>query len=224
MPMLRTLQDKVDPRHTAVVVVDVQNDFFADGGTFDRIGRDVGVVRAMIPPLERLLESARRVGTRVVFLRYEQNVSTESEVHLEQRSRGRADQAICSTGTWGADFYVVEPQAGEPVVIKNRYSGFISTNLDLVLKTLGVRTLVMTGIASNGCVEATARDGFMYDYYIVFAEDCTASYSPDLHRAACTNITDAYGIVTSSGELVGLWDKEAAAALAVADRQEREDA
>lgn len=203
--MLRTLEEKISPSHAALLVIDVQNDFFADGGVFHRIGRDVSVVRAMIPPLRRTIAAARQAGATVVFIRYEHNDATESEVHLEQRSRGRADQAICRQGTWGAEQYELLPERGDPVVVKHRYSGFIGTDLDLVLRTLGTRTIVMTGIASNGCVEATARDGFMHDYYVVFADDCTASYSAELHQATLTNITDAYGVVATSDEICAIW-------------------
>lgn len=206
--MLCTLDEKLAPQHTALLVIDVQNDFFADGGVFDRIGRDVSVVRAMIPPLERTIAAARRAGATVVFVRYEHNAATESEVHLEQRRRGRADQPICRQGTWGAEQYQLRPEPGDPVVIKHRYSGFIGTDLDLVLRTLGVRTIVMAGVASNGCVEATARDGFMHDYYVVFADDCTASYSAELHRATLANITDAYGVVSTSDEICAIWSQQ----------------
>jgi ureidoacrylate peracid hydrolase len=205
MTMLRSLAEKVDPGHAALLIVDVQNDFLADGGTFDRIGRDVAVVRRMMPPLHALLEGARRAGVPVIFVRYGQTEATESEVFLEQRSRGRADQPICREGTWGAEFYEFVPQPSEPVVTKHRYSGFIGTDLDIILRSKGVRSLVLTGIASNGCVEATARDGFMHDYYIVFVDDCTASYSGELHRATLTNITDAYGVVVTSNDLLSAW-------------------
>jgi len=211
MRMLQTLQEKVAAGHTAVLVIDVQNDFFASGGTFDRIGRDVSVVRRMMPPLHALLEEARGAGVQVIFVRYGLTEATESDVFLEQRSRGRANLPICREGSWGAEFYEVVPQPGEPVVVKHRYSGFIGTDLNVILRATGVRTLVLTGIASNGCVEATARDGFMHDYYIVFVDDCTASYSDQLHQATLANIEDAYGIVVTSDQLLSQWAAQPAA-------------
>lgn len=225
MVMLRTLEEKVDPRHAAVLVVDVQNDFFADGGTFDRIGRDVKIIRKMIAPLHSLLDSARAAGTKVIFVRYGHTGATESEVHLEQRGRGRADQPICQDGTWGADLYEVAALPGETVVVKHRYSGFIGTDLDLVLRSTGVRTLLMTGVASNGCVEATARDGFMHDYYIVFVDDCTASYDDELHRATLQNIADAYGVVVTSSQVTEIWESDVSTtpALSTVGRSESRD-
>ena len=203
--MLRTLEEKIHPDNAALVVIDVQNDFCADGGAFDKIGRPVDVVRAMVPTLQRLIDGARGAGVPVVFVRYGHTEATESEVHLEQRARGRADMVICRRGTWGAEFYGVAPEDGESVVEKHRYSGFINTDLDLILRSTGRKSLLMTGIATNGCVEATARDGFMHDYYIVLVDDCCSCFSPELHQATLQNIRDAYGVVTTAEELLSIW-------------------
>ena len=203
--MLRTLEEKIHPDNAALLVVDVQNDFCADGGTFDRIGRPVETVRAMVPTLQRLIHGARSAGVPVIFVRYGHTAATESEVHLEQRARGRADMVICRQGSWGADFYGVAPEPGESVVEKHRYSGFINTDLDLILRSTGRKSLLMTGIATNGCVEATARDGFMHDYYIVLVDDCCSCFSPELHQATLQNIRDAYGIVAKADDLTSIW-------------------
>ena len=204
--MLRTLEDKVAPRHAALLVVDVQNDFCSDTGAFGRLGRDLSRAQQMVPRLEELIASARHAAVPVIFLRYAQTAATESEVHLEQRARGRADIPYCREGTEGVDFYRVRPEGGDIVVTKNRYSGFVNTNLDVILRSRGIRTLVLTGVATNGCVEATARDGFMFDYYIVFTEDCAATFSDELHRATLVNVGDSYGIVVTSAQLRQVWD------------------
>ncbi len=207
MTMLRTLEEKAEPGVAALVVVDVQNDFCDDEGAFARIGRDVSVLQSMVPRLQRLIDSARQAGVLVIFAQYCHNERTESEVHLEQRGRGRSGEPICTEGTRGADFYLLSPKPDEPIVKKHRYSAFIGTDLDVILRSCGVRSLIMTGIATNGCVEATARDGFMHDYYIVLVDDCCACYSSELHAATLSNIRDAYGIVTTSDELASVWDR-----------------
>jgi ureidoacrylate peracid hydrolase len=91
------------------------------------------------------------------------------------------------------------------VVKKHRYSGFVDTDLDVILRSSGIRSLIMTGIATSGCVEATARDGFMKDYYIVLIDDCCGSYSKDLHDGTLQNIRDAYGAVASGEDVVAVW-------------------
>jgi ureidoacrylate peracid hydrolase len=208
--MLRTLEEKADPAHAALVVVDVQNDFCDDAGAFGRIGRDLAPVRAMVPRLARLVDQAREAGVPVVFLQYVQNDGTLSEVQLEQRERGRSGVDYCREGSWGADFYQVVPKPGEAVVPKHRYSGFVGTDLDLILRSTGRRSLILTGIATNGCVEATAKHGFMKDYYIVMVDDCCSCYSRELHEATLTSARDAYGVVTTAAELGSIWTAGAA--------------
>jgi ureidoacrylate peracid hydrolase len=203
--MLRTLEEKVDPDNAALVVVDVQNDFCHDEGAFAQMGRDVTPIRSMVPRLQRLVDAARDAGVPVIFLAYTQNESTESEVLVEQRSRGRAGLPYCREGTFGVELYELQAKPGEPVIPKRRYSGFIGTELDVILRSRDRRTLVMTGIATNGCVEATARDGFMHDYYVVMVDDCCACYSAELHQATLTNCRDAWGVVSTSDELISIW-------------------
>jgi len=211
MTMLRSLPEKVNPEHTALLIVDVQRDFCAPDGAFSALGRDLDRIQRILPTLEGLVESARRSQVAVVFLRYMQSALTESDVHLEQRARGRADLRYCQEGTPGAEFYHVLPEPGDAVVNKHRYSGFIDTDLRVILRSRGIRTIVMTGVATNGCVEATARDGFMHDFYVVFVEDCSATYSEEMHQATLANIRDAYGVVVVAEELTGIWNGREAA-------------
>jgi ureidoacrylate peracid hydrolase len=210
--MLRSLPEKVNPAHTALLIVDVQRDFCAPDGAFSVLGRDLNRVQRILPRLKLLVEAARRSQVRVVFLRYVQSELTESDVHLEQRARGRADLRYCQEGTPGAEFYYVLPEAGDAVVNKHRYSGFINTDLGIILRSRGIRTIVMTGVATNGCVEATARDGFMHDFYVVFVDDCSATYSEEMHQATLANVRDAYGVVVVAEELTGIWNGGDAAA------------
>jgi len=205
MAILRTVAEKVEASHTAMLIVDVQRDFCAPEGAFAQLGRDLTRIDSMLPRLQGLVASARQADVMLIFLRYTQTPLTESEVHLEQRSRGRADIPYCREGSPGAEFYSVLPEQGDAVVTKHRYSGFIHTDLDVILRSRGIRTLVMTGVATNGCVEATARDGFMHDYYIVFVDDCAATYIEELHQATLTNIRDASGVVVTGEELSSLW-------------------
>jgi len=203
--MFRSLKEKVLPAHSAVLVVDVQNDYLADGGAFDRLSLDVRGAREIVEPLQSVIHRAEEVGTKTIYICYEQSPSTESDVYLEQRARSRGDEPICQKDSWGAGLFLLEPKEHDILITKHRYSGFVGTDLDLVLRSAGIRTLIMTGVASSGCVEATAHDGFMRDYYIVFLGDCTASYNLARHNATLSNIEDAYGVVVDSGTLIDAW-------------------
>jgi nicotinamidase-related amidase len=104
-----------------------------------------------------------------------------SEVWLEQAMRRRRGAylsiPVCEPNAWNGDFFQIVPRADEVVVTKHRYGAFESGDLDLVLRSRGIRTVVMTGVATNVCVETTARQAFLRDYYVVLTSDCTATYS-----------------------------------------------
>lgn len=203
--MLSSLKDKVAPGNAVLIVVDLQNDFLAEGGVFDKIGKDVAALGHIVPRIAELASAARRTGVPVVFVRYSQSPWTESEVQLEQRRRGRANERVCGEGTWGAEFYQLQPSETDVVVTKHRYSAFLGTDLAVLLRSLRVKTLVLTGVATNGCVEATAREGFMNDYYVVVVDDACATFSAPAHLASLDNIRDAYGVVCRAAEVSTIW-------------------
>jgi ureidoacrylate peracid hydrolase len=210
--MLSTLAEKVDPRHAALLLVDVQNDFCAEGGAMHREGRDLTLVQRMIPRLERLLEAARSADVACVWIRNVYNTGPNhylSEVWLEQAKRRRkgayVEYPVCEPGAWNGDFYRVKPQPDEVIVTKHRYGAFESTDLDLILRSRGIRTVIMTGVATNVCVETTARQAFLRDYYVVFTSDCSATFSPAQHDAALFNIDQFFGQVVSSHEIIACW-------------------
>jgi ureidoacrylate peracid hydrolase len=204
--MLTTLREKVDPKNAAVVIVDVQNDFCHSDGASARNGRDVSMAQAMAPNLKRLVDAAREAGSPVVFVRMAQTEHTMSEVSQEHKLRRGTEVPVCVEGTWGVEFYEVEPEPGEAIVTKHRYSAFIGTDLDLVLRSKGVKSLIITGVATNVCVESTARDAFMMDYYVVFVGDCSAcSAGIEVHQATLDNIERTFGIVASADEVIACW-------------------
>lgn len=205
--MLSTLVEKVEPKHTALIIVDVQNDFCHPDGAVAKSGQAVSDAQAMVPRLMELIEAARSGGTLVVFVQVTHNELNSSEVWREKQLRSE-HIPNCVEGTWGAEFYMIVPIPREPIVTKHRYSAFAGTNLDLILRSNGIKTLVMTGVSTNVCVESTARDGFMHDYYIVFVSDCTAAYGIDRHLSTLANIESNFGIVVSDEELMSVWSKE----------------
>lgn len=207
--MFTTLAQKINPGHAAVLVVDMQNDFCHENGVIARQGRNMALKKAMVPRLINFLSQSKKYHVPVIFIRQVNSKATLSETAREQRRRTqpRYGKLICREGSWGARFHAVAPEQGEIVVTKHRYSAFIDTDLDLILRSMGIRTLIMTGVATNACVESTARDGFMKDYYIVFLSDCTATSTQEGHEATLRNINAYFGVVASSDKLVGIWQK-----------------
>ena len=197
------LERLVDPAKAVIVVVDVQNDFCRPDGALGRAGAFTADAMAMIPTLERLLDAARAGGTRVVWLQTIHEDATDSDPWRGRRLNASAD--ICRKGTSGIDFTGVAPLADEPVVVKHRYSGFVNTRLDSVLRTLHAQTLIMTGVSTNVCVESTARHGFMLDYNIVFVDDCCAAYSREEHEGALYNMRTHFGTVAPADAVIDAW-------------------
>jgi ureidoacrylate peracid hydrolase len=139
--MLRTLADKVRPEHCAILIVDVQNDFCAEGGAMHREGRDLSQVKAMVPRLASLIEAARAAKVHCIWIRNVYNTGPNwylSEVWLEHAQRRRQGAYIsipvCEPDAWNGDFYEIKPLPEEPVVTKHRYGAFESSDLDLVLR------------------------------------------------------------------------------------------
>jgi ureidoacrylate peracid hydrolase len=208
---MRPLRDLIEPSKTAIVVVDVQNDFCHPDGNSAKNGADVSSALAILPALQRFLDAGREFGAKIVFVQKIHEDCTDSEPWLA-RGDGKPGTS-CRKGTWGADFIGVAPAANEPVVFSHRYSAFVNSRLDTVLRTYKVENLIMTGVASNVCVESTARHGYMLDYNIVFLSDCSASYSKDAHEMALHNIGSYFGVVAESTDVVDAWTAAHAVAL-----------
>ena len=209
--VLSTLEEKVDPSRACVLVIDVQNEFCARSGAFQRTGHDVDLIEAMVPSLLELIDRARAVGCPVIFVR-----AIYDEHFLAPNWRDpdilcNLSVPRCRSGTWGAEFYQVRPRDGEIVVTKHRYSAFIETELDTILRARDVETLILTGVATNVCVESTARDGFMKDYYIVVVDDCTGTSSRSAHEATLENIRHYFGRVASSADIIKAWESRTSA-------------
>jgi ureidoacrylate peracid hydrolase len=202
---LRTLNDLVDPAKAALIVVDVQNDFCHPDGVLGKAGAPTGAAMEMIPRLQRLLDAARQSGTKVIFVQTIHESVTDSEA-WRARSGGRVHE-ICRKDTWGSAFTGIAPGVDEPVVIKHRYSAFINTRLDSILRTFKTKTLIMTGVSTNVCVESTARQGLMLDYDVVFLGDCTAAYSQAEHDGALRNIAMHFGTVATSEDVMRAWGR-----------------
>lgn len=175
---------------TAVIVVDMQNDFGSEGGLFARAGIDIAPIRAAVAPTARVLGQARRAGASVIYLKMEfrpdlSDLGNKESVNaIRHRQFGVGESTVAPDGsagrflvrgTWNTAIVdELQPEAGDIVVSKQRFSGFYGTDLDTILKTLGIKNLVFTGCTTSVCVESTLRDAFFRDYRCVLLDDCTA--------------------------------------------------
>jgi ureidoacrylate peracid hydrolase len=217
--VLRSWQEQVDATHTAVVLVDLQNDFVHPDGWVARqqvpgfLG-DTGI-DAVLERSAALLEAARAADVPVAFVRMigDDKYLSPPMRALYARNHGHQRPTCVSEGTWGADLYgELQPNGRETEYLldKHRYSAFIGTRLDQVLRGNGVKTIVVSGVATSGCVESTVRDGFMLDYYVVLAGDACGDYEPQRHRASLSKIGLSFGSVVDVDEITSVWRRQPA--------------
>lgn len=210
---LTTLAEKVRASHSALIVIDMQNDFCASDGFVAHGGRDVSHAQKMAERLPALIEHARSAGVLVVFVRCSYSSDDNrylSDVWLEQAARrqggGYTLTPVCQDGASGSEYFGgIRPAMGDIVVTKHRYSAFHGTDLDMILRAHGVRTVVLTGVSTHVCVETAARDAFVRDYYTVVVGDGTAAYSQQEHETALKLIDRFFGEVVSIADLRPLW-------------------
>ena len=179
-----------DPGSTAVIVVDMQNDFASAGGMFERLGVPLPVVRSTIEPIQRVLAAARDAGMPVVYLamQFAADLSDMGGPQAPNRVRhllagvGQAASAPDGSGsrylisdTWNtAIIDELAPQDGDIVLPKHRFSGFFETELHALLTARGIESIVFTGCTTSVCVESTLRDAYFRDYRCLLLTDCCA--------------------------------------------------
>jgi ureidoacrylate peracid hydrolase len=207
---LTTVPEKVAPQRVALVVIDMSNDLVdPNGKTAVRSGRPVEHAQAILPALVRLVEAARGADVPVFFVAHTTlpDGASDSGPWLDARSRATFSVLdLCVDGTWGQEIVAdLAPLPGERIVKKYRYSAFVGTNLDVLLRAHGCESVVCTGVSTNVCVEATARDAFAHDYYVVIPSDAVASWDPNLHEATLASAGQRYAAVSTVDEIVAVW-------------------
>ena len=190
------------PSDCALVVVDVQNDYCHPDGALGAAGFDLSTIDPMVEVIERLVGAARRHDVPVVFLHMVHSEVTDTPAW---RRKSKHAMSICRRGSWGAGPYRIAPEAGDVVVEKHRYSGFVGTRLETALTALGRTTLVMAGTATNVCVESTARHACMLDYDVLVVSDAVAATDASAHRASLENLGRFFGHVVSSDRVKAVW-------------------
>jgi nicotinamidase-related amidase len=202
-----SLPEILHPSHTSLIMVDMQNDFVSGEGSLACAGNSVAAVQKMLPTLRYLLGHARELNILVVHLQYSTlpGYLTDSDSWLYYNLHDIATPDMCVRGSWGEEFVEgLEPMPDELVVTKHRSSGFVNTALDQVLRSNRIRTVVVAGVQTPGCVEATFRDAAYHDYYNVLAEDCVAAYRQEEHEASLL-VQRARHTVLRADEIVAIW-------------------
>jgi len=179
----------MDPKQTALVLIEYQNDFTTPGGTLHDAVKGVMESTNMLANTVATVKKARELGVKIVLVPisftddYRELTSTPYGI-----LKGVVDSRSFRQGSWGAEIVdVLTPQAGDIVVEGKRgLCGFASTNLDFILRSLGVRSVALGGFLTNCCVESTMRTAYEKGYDVVTLTDCTATLSEEEQTMATT--------------------------------------
>jgi len=168
--------NQIDPARTAMIVVDMQNDFVAAGAPIE-----APAARAIVPRLVEALNMCRGLGIRVIFTAHVHRRDGCDMGLFDDLHPPIANRDALVDGTRGADIYPdLAPAAGEHVIKKHRYSAFFGTDLDIILREWGIDTVIICGTTTENCCQATALDAMFRNYRVVFLADATATYDyPD---------------------------------------------
>lgn len=209
-----TLDELIDPRHTAVIVVDMQNDFCKRGYAWDNYHIPISAFPALIPRLAALINGARGAGVPVIYIQMTvlPGRVIESAPQLRFLRRLHIDLAgddspllYTVEGTPGQEIVdELAPQDGDVMVKKYRSSSFWGTNLDMLLRSNKIETVIVTGCTTEGCVESTARDALFNDYYVVVPEDCVASDDQTQHDASLILMRHRFDM-SNLNEILATW-------------------
>lgn len=205
---VRTLPERINPATTALVIVDMQNDFAVPAGACEQSGDDVSSIVQMTERLKGLLAAAREQQVLTIHVRMNNDRPYVAANLAETFVRRGLGYGPCRSDTEGEKFVDgMQPELSERefLVTKHRFSGFWGTEIDLLLRSNSIKTLVLTGIATEVCVESTARDAFFRDYSVVIAGDCTSSFSQQRQEASHTLFDRSFGVVETAATIADVW-------------------
>jgi ureidoacrylate peracid hydrolase len=207
---------RIDVLKTAVIVVDMQNAFVKKGGYFDLVGYDLSGTQGIIAPCREIITAARQRGARIIYFQmgcspdFSDRGPADSPYNLKAKGlrlihqRPEVKDKFYLYGSWGAEIIEeLEPRAEDIVVKKQKYDGFIGTNLEIILSTFGIRYLAFVGTATNLCVESTLRHAFFLDYFPILVSDAVSHAGSSItQEATILNVKNHLGWVTTSDHFV----------------------
>ena len=226
----RPMPFAIDPSRTAVIVLDMQNDFASKGGAFARAGLDIGPVQSTIAPIAHVLATAREADMKVIYLKMAFRPDLSDVGAADSKNWGlhtflRMGEPVTGPDgqpsrpfikdTWNTEIVSeLTPQPSDIVVTKHRFSGFYGTDLDVILRGLEIKNLVFTGCTTSVCVESTLRDAMFRDYRCLLLADCTAEpigqeLARSNHEASVLLTELMFGWVSESGALIKALEPQA---------------
>jgi len=196
----------IDPKTTAVVLIEYQNDFASEGGALHGAVEGVMDKTNMLENTKRVVDAARAAAVTVMHapITFAEGYG-ELSTHPYGILKGVVDGQCFVKGSWGAAIIdELAPQQGDIVIEGKRgLDTFASTNLDFILRSKGITTIVLGGFLTNCCVESTMRTGYEHGYQVLTLTDCMAATSLEQHDNAITYDFPMFSRPTMSGDFIG---------------------
>jgi ureidoacrylate peracid hydrolase len=203
----------MDLGNVALIIVDMQNDFLHEKGFWRKHSQgssipasSLDLLRKPIPHIKKIADLFRKNRKEVVYIytAWEKDYS-DVAIPLRRMADKAKEMGVLVRGSWGAQIIEeLTPHESDHLVMKKAYGAFFQSSLDSVLRNLNIKTLIMTGIATNFCVETTSREAVAYGYNVILLSDATATYDPEGHQATLKVIAAGFGDVMSTEDVIKL--------------------
>jgi nicotinamidase-related amidase len=202
---------EINPAKTALIIVDMENDFVAEGAPLRAT-----MAPAVIPPLQRALALARRTGMRVIFTTHAHRRDGCDMGVFGTSKPPIVERVALVDGEKGIEIYdELKPLPHEVVIKKRRFSAFYGTDLDIILRSSGMEAVIITGVTTENCCHATARDALFHNYGVIFLSDATGTFdyrdmgygamsAEEVHRASLIILAVSTAHVMTVDEMIAL--------------------
>ncbi len=193
----------LDIAKTALVIIDMQNAFVSSDGSCAKRGRNVERNQGTVEPIRQLAEAFRRVRAPVVFTKMWFRPDYADAGLMAELSPTAKAFGFCVAGSWDAEIIAeLAPAECDYIVTKNRFSAFYNTDLETLLRGLKVEALVVTGVATNICVESTIRDAFFRDYHVLLPRETTSSFTEEMESASLTTVGVSFAKIVTVADVL----------------------
>ena len=200
----------IDPSRTAIVAIDPQNSFLHPDGHVARNGGDIEMMVSTVPYIRDVVEGGRQAGIHDIWTQqvwYPDDAKWTRRHQVVPHSYRWDAGPTALKGTWEAEFFsgvkdLVD--TSDEIIVKHRFSAFLDTRLDTLLRMLDVRMLVLTGMATTHCVECTARDAYQRDYDVVVPREAVGAMGKEGHEASLRMIDGTFGKVLPADDVLRL--------------------
>ena len=188
---------------TAMIVVDMQNAYLDDEGSMSKSGMDITELKKTVSPVSSLITACRSADVPIIFTRYVLRADYKDAGLRSVRGPRFKEINSLVTGTWDSELDPrMDHRLEDYVLDKTRYSSFYNTSLEVILRGLGVDTLIVCGVTTEICVESTVRDAYFRDFKIIVPKDAVAAMDIDRHKGTLATIEFGFGSVTTTAELI----------------------